>query len=145
MEEGFTDWIQSLKEGDKVAVIGKFGEKGIETIERFTNTLIATKCSRYWKKDGFQVGADIWARKHIKKLTQEFIDEIHLRRQSRYLTDLFNKTSVKDLGIEKIEKIIVLIERKPLDFASQPANAGIIIADKSKSAKIDITKNIVAD
>lgn len=118
MEKCFTDWVQSLKEGDKVAVIGKFGEKEIATIERFTNTMIVTKHSRYWKKDGFQTGADRWSRKHIKELTQDFIDEIHLTKQSRYLTDLFSKTAIKDLGIDKIEKIIMLLERKPHDSAN---------------------------
>ncbi len=45
------EWLDSLKIGDTVVILGRIGDC-VSTVERFTKTLIITKGGKKFRKDG---------------------------------------------------------------------------------------------
>lgn len=98
-----TEWLGSLKEGDKVAVENR-GDYCVKTVRRITKTQILTKSGRYSKKNGLEIGSCIWHKSVLEPVT----DEIRCSIKRRLLT---NKVALAVNGlsndqIDRIEQVI---------------------------------------
>ena|SRR3990167_11539163 len=135
MEEEKKKWLESLKVGSYVGIEEKFSQKSFKKVERLSDKMIFLEGNRrFWKEDGRVVGSATWNWAHLVIPTIEFVNEIRLNNIKKYLESLWNKTAIIDLGIDKIQKIIEIIESKPHDSASQSANAESLISVKRESA-----------
>jgi len=104
------EWLESLKEGDKVAVRYAYGNKyRIGVIEKITKTQICIFLeSRYRRKDGQECGETGWDRQSIEPITPEIVEWI--------LRDNFSDLEVgelsKTLSTSQIERITAIIKEK---------------------------------
>jgi hypothetical protein len=113
------NWILNLKEGDEVGVNDRFGRKSIEKIKRFTNTMIVLVNSyqegkdgdRFWKRDGYRVGNDKFSYACLIPVDDKLRSDLELERKISYLSSLINHIYLKDLGIERINRIISIFKK----------------------------------
>jgi hypothetical protein len=115
-----SDNLEDLKVGDEVALHERFGVNSIEKIKRLTpkSIILVNKFQpdkdgmAFWKKDGFSVGRNNYYYSMISKVTQEFRDKINLDNKVSYLSKLIGRTSFNKLGLDKINKLIEILEIK---------------------------------
>lgn len=81
------NFIDGLKPGDTV-IVSKLNLSGVlKTVERITKTqVILSSGSRFRKKDGFEVGGDIWNTYHLEEVTPEKVSKIHYNKEREQLS-----------------------------------------------------------
>jgi hypothetical protein len=121
-----TDWIEKLKAGDTVAVrsynFGKYHHEFYK-VAKLTPTQVVVlinpdngTVSRFHRKNGDQVGRDIWHSCEIVEATPELLERINQAKHRgeivKALED-FNFSSLPTSELDRIYSIISSIE-KPL-------------------------------
>lgn len=107
-----TEWLQSLKAGDKVAISDRFGPGyiGIFTITRTTKTLLIIETKeggeyKFNKSYGHEQGKDYGLRS-ICEVTPKIEDMI---MRSKYLKKVLDEYSVSKLKTESLKQIYEII------------------------------------
>ena len=95
-----TEWLKSLKVGDKVAVSDRGYEYTTARVKKITATQIVTEYVQYRRKDGVEIGATGY---HCSRLCQ-LTDEIRYSIKRRSLINNLSNV-LKDLSYEQIDRI----------------------------------------
>jgi hypothetical protein len=101
-----TEWLESLKVGDEVAIKLPHHGYSIDKITIITKTQIITKFSRYRKKDGRSIGSADWFIRNIEPVT----DIIRNTVARSSLAIKLKKQSFADLTLDQLERIQAIID-----------------------------------
>ena len=105
-----TEDLSSLKVGDTVIVYGRYGSKGIATIDRITKTqIVVDDGTKFRKSDGMQVGHSMWSSYScIAIATKERVQKMERERYIRNMRIYIEKCldSLNHNQLEAIYKII---------------------------------------
>lgn len=99
--------FNDLQAEDEVFVVRNTHLK-LTSVDRVTSTQIIVDGTKYRKRDGFQVGRDIWNIRHLELVTPETTKEFHRQQELKlkkklcnnlknYFENVPNNLSVKDL------------------------------------------------
>lgn len=110
-----SEWLKGLKEGDTVIVNGRFNEKNVGKVKRFTNTLIIVcysknlKCEdieyRFRRIDGVQPASCVWDHCIISEATKQELDLIEYRKLAQKARNMAQSISVPKT-IEGVKQLI---------------------------------------
>jgi hypothetical protein len=100
-----TEWLESLKVGDEVAIDLPHHGYSIEKITNVTKTQICTKFSRYRKKDGRSIGSADWFARNIEPVT----DRIRNMVARSSLAIKLKKQSFSALTLDQLQRIQEII------------------------------------
>lgn len=112
----YNNWIKELKVGDKIVMtVGGMSTKTtIETVERFTKTLVITTGGRFRKDTSYASGGDSWRPSRIEKITpvieERINDNIAKRAAVKKVTDLVAWGKLYRLNTSTLHKIIEVIQ-----------------------------------
>jgi len=108
-----SDWLNNLKVGDDVVCRGAYSEVSIAQITRITKAQVFVRVNEryeqaFWKKDGYQVGGNIWRKSTLGQPTQEIRDSIELmalRRKAFLMAKALIVPNTKDEVVKLIEAL----------------------------------------
>lgn len=99
-----TEWLESLREGDNVAALGNRGDYRIETVHKITDTQILTNHGRYAKKNGLEIGSDIWRKSMLEPVTNDIRYAVKRRLLANKVARAANGLSNDQ--VDRIEQVI---------------------------------------
>lgn len=107
-------WADSLKVGDEVVINGR--TERIGKVTRTTPAQVRIEGTAFWKKDGRQVGQDVWTYNFIQPITPEARARIIAARR---LQDARNKfcelsRSINGYSVEQLEAAIAALKPKEI-------------------------------
>jgi hypothetical protein len=112
-EETRRAWLDSLKEGDKVAVRSK-GFSGIffriTTITRTTKTLLVTGKQTWRRKTGQKPGKASYSDPELVQVTEEMLDWLKRERLISKLRQILNDDKFT-MPTAKLEAVLKLVEQ----------------------------------
>jgi hypothetical protein len=105
-----SEWLQSLKVGDEVAVTGRWCERNfIATVSRVTATLIVTDGAelRFQRKTGYEYGSgSSYNRRRILEIT----DEIRNGLRRNVALKIIERSNWQSMTTDQLERIVAIIE-----------------------------------
>ena len=108
--------FDSLKVGDKVIIYGRYGSKGIATIDRITKTeIVVDDGTKFRKSDGMQVGHSMWSSYScIAIATKERVEKMERERDIRNMRNYIERclNRFNDKQLESICQLVDTIEEK---------------------------------
>lgn len=95
-----SDFLQSIKVGDKVAVSHNGDVYSLVLIHRITKTQFITRTGVKYRRDtGERIGSDRWSRSFLVEATEEVLNKIRHRALSQRLKDFdWSTLSLVELG-----------------------------------------------
>lgn len=101
--------LQDLEAGDLVFIESRHGN-GIVKIDRITKTqIITTDGSKYRRRDGGLIGAELFDYEYIQILTAEKKDKIRTLRLMNKAKKMIDNIEIQN-DISKLEKLIIAIK-----------------------------------
>jgi hypothetical protein len=101
-----SEWLESLKVGDQVALNGSYNDLLIRVVSRLTKTQIILDTGAKFRRDsGHLIGGDIWRRASITPVTKE----IKLKIRTSNLKYKISRIDFKTLSNDKIETILKIV------------------------------------
>lgn len=113
---GDKEWLELLRPGHTVAVkgFGSYQKPYLVKIDKVTPTQIVAGSSRYRRKDGNQIGAGTYDRKHLLKTTPEMLDEIERNTLAREVKTAAESGTIHLLPLDNLRKILELFRNEQL-------------------------------
>ncbi len=101
--------LDNVKVGDKLFVFNNL-VKGIEIVERLTQTLVITKFHRFVKKTGRLYGSDSWNTMYARPASEQ--DELNIKEEKRRaeLIRACNHINYAGFTTPQLESIISFIK-----------------------------------
>lgn len=107
-----TEWLKSLKVGDKAVVSNRFG-RGIQTVERATATqIVMSGGAKFRRRDGGKIGGGPYSAARISPATDEVAEEIKRQRRAFSLAARLSDVSWRSLPLETLEAIVAMLPEK---------------------------------
>ena len=111
-------WLESLCVGDQV-IIRRHNSQSLVRVSRITpKQIVIGGYSRFWKRNGEQVGASVWNSATLYPATEEAVRNV---REKIERQKLINKVCVfrwEHLSVEHLRKVAALID----DFRKERDN-----------------------
>jgi len=104
------EWIEGLKEGDKVALYNR--RWGISTVTRVTNCRIMAGGLTFDRKTGKEYGGSGWNFGSIRPLTQTFVDERKEHDRRIKAQKAFKEIDYLKLTTDQLEAIVAIVNAK---------------------------------
>lgn len=122
-------WADSLKAGDEVIINGR--TERIGKVTRITPAQVHVDGTAFWKKDGRQVGQDVWTYNLIQPITPEARTRIIAARR---LQDAKNKfvelsRSINGYSVEQLEAAIAALRTETKETVNEYATTSNIEAE----------------
>ena len=105
----YTEWLKSLKPGDKVAVETITGGPVFRKVARITKTqIVLDNCQKFYISSGIIVGGSFYRRIRILPVTAEIKETV----ERSTLIYRIKKSHLSAVSIESLRKILSIIERE---------------------------------
>lgn len=108
LNDSYKDWLQSLKPGDFVIASGRHDH--LRTVARITpTTIILNNETKFRRKDGKQIGADVWYPVWLDQPTDERVHAIKLAKLRQFLQSQ-NWRLCSDTVVERVYDLVTANE-----------------------------------
>jgi hypothetical protein len=108
-----TDWLSTLEVGDVVVVGARsgWGNPTLGKVARLTKTQVVVGASRFRRKDGRVIGADVFSVYYLGEATEEKVTAIRLANRKAKAINLLKNTDWREYEASTLEEIVAILQK----------------------------------